>query len=157
MKIIFLDFDGVMNNRQWSLDAWDKHNNPYLFDPQNVAALNRITDQTGAKIVISSSWRHGWDLPKLRAHLLEQGVKAEVIDITPTGSLMDHFPEDWGRGHEIDLWLKEHTDGKAVFVILDDDNDMVPHLDRHIHTSMKRGLTMEQAGRAIEMLKGVTW
>jgi len=153
MKLIFLDFDGVMNNRQWALDAWDKHNNPYLFDPKNVAALNRIIEQTGADIVISSSWRHGWDLPKLREHLEEQGVKGKVLGATPT----DMSGDVWVRGNEIDQWLKEHTDGKAMFVILDDDNDMEPHMDRHIHTSMKTGLTDEDAGKAIKMLKGVTW
>lgn len=47
MKVIFLDFDGVITTEKsrWCLDK-DK-----------MLLLKRIVDATGAKIVISSSWR----------------------------------------------------------------------------------------------------
>ena len=156
--LIFLDIDGVMNNRPWiqSLSKQDDPN-PYLFDPQNVEALNMILDQTGADIVISSAWRHGKKLNWLRKHLRRQGVRGHVLDVTPDGCFQKDFPENWVRGHEIELWLKRHTDGKAVFVILDDDNDMGPLMDRLVQTSMTTGLTVAEANKAIEMLKGVTW
>lgn len=156
--LIFLDIDGVLNNESWWEKLYaDQSLSRYLFDPQNVEALNVILDQTGASIVISSAWRHGKKLNWLRKHLKRQGVKGYVIGVTPDGVMQKDFPEDWVRGHEIELWLKRHTDGKAVFVILDDDDDMGPLMDRLVQTDMKRGLTMAEAAQAIQMLKGVTW
>ncbi len=156
--ILFLDIDGVMNNRPWyqKLSKEDDPN-PYLFDPNNVVALNSILDQTDADIVISSAWRHGKKLNWFRKHLKRQGIRGHVLDVTPNGCIQKDFPDNWVRGHEIELWLKQHTDGKAVFVILDDDDDMGPLMDRLVQTEMKFGLTPELAGKAVKMLKGVTW
>jgi len=157
-KLIFLDIDGVLNNSGWWEKLYaDQSQSPYLFDPQNVTSLNMILDQTGANIVISSAWRHGKKLNWLKKHLRKQGVRGHVLGVTPDGWNIKSFPENWVRGHEIELWLKRHTDGKAVFVILDDDDDMGPLMDRLVQTDMKYGLTPELAAKATRMLKGVTW
>lgn len=65
-KIIFLDFDGVLNTEHnqnmlvYHGKAWkDKHG--AFFDPEAVAQLERIIVETGADIVIESSWKYlGW-------------------------------------------------------------------------------------------------
>ena len=61
-KIIFLDFDGVLNTEHYQnyltheRKPWqDKHG--ALFDPEAVRQLKRIVDVTKADIVIESSWR----------------------------------------------------------------------------------------------------
>lgn len=159
MRIIFLDIDGVLNNRLWIQELSRQPDpNPYLFDPKNVEALNHIIEMTEANIVISSAWRHGKKLNWLRKHLRKQGVKGHVLGVTPDGwNNLKSFPDNWVRGHEIELWLQKNTDGRAVFVILDDDDDMGPLMDKLVQTSMERGLTMAEAARAINILKGVTW
>ena len=61
MKVIFLDFDGVLNSSGYSaslFEAGKPTKDEYgqeLFDPETVNLLNRIVDETEAKIVISSS------------------------------------------------------------------------------------------------------
>lgn len=47
MKIIFLDFDGVIITKR----------SKYWFDSEKLILLQQIIDQTNSKIVISSSWR----------------------------------------------------------------------------------------------------
>ena len=48
MKVIFLDFDGVITlPPKWHLES-DK-----------IKLVKKIVDETGAKIVVSSSWRRG--------------------------------------------------------------------------------------------------
>ena len=62
------------------------------------------------------------------------------------------------RGLEIQKWLDDNPQGEnVVFVILDDDSDMEHLMDRLVQTDHEFGLTQEDAGKAILMLKGVTW
>ena len=59
-KILFLDLDGVLNTARWHRQA-DRHamqdEYGYKFDPSAVTNLKKILDETGADIVISSSWK----------------------------------------------------------------------------------------------------
>jgi len=52
-KVVFLDFDGVLNNAGSIAESGTYH----LFDAKSVEALNVILRQAGALIVISSRWR----------------------------------------------------------------------------------------------------
>lgn len=52
-KLVILDFDGVVTN------FWpDRHEGWKVFSPDYVAGLKEITEETRAKIVVCSSWRH---------------------------------------------------------------------------------------------------
>ena len=59
-RIIFLDVDGVLNNGAWAMEMYAKgvrvYHDDLLFEP-SLAQLRRIVDETGAVIVVSSSWR----------------------------------------------------------------------------------------------------
>lgn len=56
MKVIFLDIDGVLNTKYWeNMKVRDQYG--HTFDPNSVANLARIIEETGAEIVISSSWK----------------------------------------------------------------------------------------------------
>lgn len=54
MKIIFLDIDGVLN--------CEKTPNPrklrYIVDPKLLKRFERLIERTGAKVVLSSTWRY---------------------------------------------------------------------------------------------------
>ena len=66
MKLIFLDIDGVLNNEQWYssgkaqiayLLTGENDIKAYNFDPDNWKWIEKLIQDTGAKIVLSSSWR----------------------------------------------------------------------------------------------------
>lgn len=142
MKIVFLDFDGVLNNRAFLMaqDGLSRVNN--CFDPDNVRWLNWLTDESGARIVVSSSWRY-FNLD-LRGVLKDAGVSGTVIGETP------EVP-NVVRGMEIGMWLRENA-GVMSFVILDDDEDMGYISDHLVRTTFESGLTEELAYQALRVL-----
>ncbi len=91
MKIIFLDYDGVVNNLVFheidgepdfyckSLEknsSLDKQVNDF----QAVAWLNKICREFNCKIVVSSTWRTRNDYKEC---LYNAGFKGEIIGKTP--------------------------------------------------------------------------
>jgi hypothetical protein len=143
--IIFLDIDGVLNNPGCYLIASGSRTPP---DPKCVEALNYITESSGARIVVSSSWRIGREVIELRELLIGWGVKAPVISKTPYLGTM--------RGLEIADWLLRHEGTRyypSSFIVLDDDPDAEPFLDHLIQTAGHIGLTMADAERAIRHIQ----
>lgn len=150
-RVVFLDIDGVLNSHVYlSSDARPRDvpyegNEHYMLDPAAVLRLNRVIEATGAQVVISSSWRHGWTIERLREILKDRGFVGEIIDITP--DVLEGC-----RGDEIAQWLDEHP-GIEKFIAIDDDRDesfiMTHHL---IHTSFYRGFQDEHADEAIHLL-----
>lgn len=150
MKVIFLDIDGVLNHYYWYREHKDKSNLSYPisdFDPKSVSYLNNITDTTGAKIILSSSWRFDLDIINI---LHTAGVTGEIIGCTPDlysiyGSLC--------RGKEIDAVLNKRTDIER-YIILDDDTDMEEHqLPYFIKTNANgSGLNKTVMNKAIKIL-----
>ena len=133
MKVIFLDIDGVLNVYPQGHDEYGS-----LFHKNFEDNLKRIVDETGAKIVISSTWRaSGLDI--MREMWSKRGIPGEVIDITtltwePEEEGLD-FYERCERGNEIQHWLDEHPE-VTNYVILDDDNDMLStQQDNFVKTS----------------------
>lgn len=131
-RVVFLDFDGVLSTPATRF-AWA--------DGPCVAALNRITQATGAEIVVTSSHRstvHG-------ARVLLAGWGA-------TGTVRDVSPRCGVRSNEIRTWLAYNP--VNAFVILDDwdlGDNLAPHL---VRTSPQAGLTEADADRAIAILTG---
>jgi len=136
MKIVFLDFDGVLTTPATRFR---------FGDPSCVMALNRITTITDAKIVVSSTWRIE-GLKAVKDSLKDWGVVGEVIGITPR--LRD---ENATRGAEIKQWLIENP-GVSRFVILDDDTDMGELREHLVKCNAEVGLTDTLVGFAIQKL-----
>lgn len=108
---IFLDFDGTIVSERTKFRSGD---------PACIGWLNQLIDETGAKIVVTSTWRigkDGPDLPYVQNLLRGWGVTGDVIGVTP-----DLSPR--ARGYEIDRFLLRHNEHIENFVILDDDRDM---------------------------------
>lgn len=148
-RIIFLDIDGVLNHRDYFRRMpREQQEDIEDIDPDCVACLQRLVNATGARIVISSTWRLLHELDEIRDVLSRKGLDAKIIAATPA------LP-DKDRGDEIQKWL----DMASVFprkpegiVILDDDADMGPLLPWLIQTSFDRGLTDWHVRKAVEML-----
>lgn len=150
-RIIFLDIDGVLVNRR-SFTIYKKPGKHCMADPDCVAALNHITDTTGARIVLSSTWRKGRSVANIRSLLKSWGVKAHVIGKTPI--LDGQVGRIWisvDRGTEIAHWLKNKA--PCEFVILDDDGDMNSIAHRLVQTKFDEGLTMKHAEKATALFE----
>lgn len=162
MKVIFLDFDGVITTLEsgWNLCT------------KKMQLLGEIIEKTDARIVISSSWRR---------NTLEDTIKFisgdsihskdnpfphcdKVIGITDrmyAFSWNDKVNERTGRrpnyliprGVEIDRWLKINGHDVDNYVILDDDNDMLYcQRNNFVQTDPYKGLSEENVEQAIKIL-----
>jgi hypothetical protein len=165
-KVLFLDWDGVLNSHDWwhrrgprmgyrpgrdGEDDWDT-------DPVAVRRLNRILDATGAKVVVSSTWRYNRTVEQLQDTLKRRGFLGEVIGVTPdlcrvpdseTGLYLVKV-----RGVEIQAWLDENAQAGASIAILDDDADMAHLEHRLVKTTMAKGLLDTHVGKVIDLLSG---
>ena len=143
MKIIFLDIDGVMNCEGNNfVEKRDQYG--HLFYDVSVYWLNKLIKETGAKIVISSTWRmSGKEMWKHR------NMAGEVIDITPI--LPRIGKRSAPRGLEIDYWLYENQ--VDSYMILDDDSDMLYcQRNNFIEVSSKSGFGEEHYLQAKKIL-----
>ncbi len=134
MKVLFLDIDGVVN----CITTAQRHRGTIGIDPYMALLVDRIVQATGAKIVLSSTWRL-WESSR-------QEVRRQV------GEFIDVTPEIGGaiRGQEIAEWLKGHPEVMR-YAILDDDSDMLPD-QPFFKTSWAVGLTQEIADQVIQYL-----
>ena len=165
MKVIFLDIDGVLNVISQGHDEFGS-----LFHKHFEDNLRRIIEQTGAKIVISSTWRMS-GLEKMQAMWKHRDLAGEVIDVSPdctqlvTYGTFEYY-DAVERGHEIQDWLDKHPE-VTNYVITDDDADMLKSQRLHfVRCANNRthedcvdigyGLTKKCAEEAIEILNDVT-
>lgn len=124
MKVIFLDIDGVLNHEQhykWLMETDEptplQRTYPYTeFNPESCRLLKEIIWETGAQIVVSSSWRLAGEV-RLNSLFKYLGLP-KIYGITPVFN-------NRVRGDEIKQWLSEHPNVDK-YVILDDDTDMLP-------------------------------
>jgi hypothetical protein len=141
-RIVFLDFDGVLNSHQSALELGTR----YRFAPACVSALNSVLHQSGAHIVITSSWRQSFTLRENAQFLERDGVvPGRVVGQTP-----------WlerERGAEINAWLQNAPFPISGFVILDDREDMMMHGQRLIRVNPSAGLSTLHVRRALALLK----
>ncbi len=167
-KIIFLDFDGVITTMA----------SRYALDRYKCDLLQQVIDRTGAKIVVSSSWREG-SAEKTIAELrnvptfLKKFVPSWVNEIMGVTIRAYNYIREGvhlgiPRGVEIKQWIDTHLhrdeEGKYErkqvgvdfqYVILDDDSDMLlEHADHFIHTDGYLGMSQADAIRAVCILNG---
>lgn len=159
MKIIFLDIDGVLNNIETKFRA---------LVPECIAALNRITDNTRAQIVISSTWRYIFGVEETANRLRTAGCTGLIIDGTPSprasrqkysNTIIPAAFEDGpmivpaiGRVEAIQLWLAHHPE-VTNYIAIDDDYDIEKLGNEHaLFTDPTTGLTEVEADKAIALL-----
>lgn len=121
-----------------------------MIEMEHVEHLNRVVAETGAEIVISSSWRGDPETPKI---LKENGLVANIIDVTPRSWYIKEQDHHSLRGEEIQQWLDKNIspDEELAYVIVDDDSDMLPH-QFFVHTSWKSGMDSSHSDTMIRLL-----
>jgi hypothetical protein len=144
VPLVFLDFDGVLNSEgsAKAFGSWHR------FDPVSVSLMSRLCDETGAKIVVSSSWRPQRQgcLSTLTRAMWQVGA-GELVKfvIGYTDRLLGI------RGAEVAKFLRDNQhNGKHV--IFDDDSDFFPGQPL-VQTSLGRGFGLCEYVKALEILQ----
>lgn len=160
MKVIFLDIDGVLNcvtSKSYCIE--DDGCVIRGIDSDKVKRLAKIVDATGAKIILSSDWKDGWEkfygtskpshAKYLDNHLYKKG-KLTIKDKTPNTN-----KGSWFRGEEILTYLRAHRDIEN-YVILDDtffEDFSIKEISEHlVLTDHKVGLTDSDVEKAVKIL-----
>lgn len=147
MKVIFLDLDGVVNSLRSAIAFGNyPHELPKdrrLFDPVALGLVRRICKETGAVIVISSTWR--------RSHhkdVLKKSLNLDIIGCTPAFN-----SPDTRRGHEIKEWLDYRGPQVEKYCIIDDDSDVLnEQLPFFVKVYGDAGLSAQNYQEAIKIL-----
>lgn len=139
MKIVMVDVDGVLNTES---SLRKRALNETGIDPYRVVLLHRILEATGAKVVVSSSWRL---YPKSLEHV-KKACTPHFLDVTPN-------PPGKSRGEKITHWLEDHPEVER-YAVLDDDADAgIGHDGNFFQTNFyKDGLNEEIAEKIIKHL-----
>lgn len=171
-KIIFLDFDGVLNTERHRIvmsQSGEKASDSYgyFFDPEAVENLKTIIEATQAKVCITSSWAIEIGARKLPAFWRERNMPGAIIGTTagiPVAAPDIFFDEDFdpyklmekgtgGRGSEIEAFLEAKGYKDVKYVILDDVPDFTKGQQKFfIRTDPRVGITKEDAQKAIRIL-----
>ena len=150
MRCVFLDIDGVVNC--WST----KERAPSKVigvEQRLIAHIKEIVDATGAKLVLSSTWRKDWAFNLLNGvdweYLRDEFAKQDLyfLDYTPSR-------KDSHRGEEIKEWLESTEYDVKSYVIIDD--EMFDIRDLHkghmVQTSFNSGIEPGAVKMAIDIL-----
>ena len=148
MKVVFLDIDGVLNSRGWVKDLGRDRGLGHL-EPAACARVQRLCEDTGAKLVISSTWRLIHKRASIGDMFRARGLTTTILGMTAALHTK--------RGHEIQTWLDaSHAIAEVGtldgMVIIDDDFEMAHLAPWHVKTDVDRGFTDGELRQAAEVL-----
>lgn len=153
-KILFLDFDGVLNSQQFfQSDRWDKRDDENFLspewwavniDPLAIELLNQIVRRTSCVVVASTTWRMSNTPEMLESILKSKGFIGRVVGKTP------HRPSEPRRNEIIDV---VRAIKPTAYAILDDDDDAMVG-GHFVRVDEKTGLTPERVEAAVRILGG---
>lgn len=145
MKIIFLDFDGVI---RVALEGGWVTADAAVFCQDRQRLLRSVCQATGARIVVSSDWRNLENREEIRGHL--SPYLTEYLHVDWATPICGH------RWREVERWIDEHP-SVTDFAILEDwpqhFEGCPPAMQRRVHLCNNRfGIVPEIAHRLIEQL-----
>ena len=146
--MIFLDIDGVLR-----IESPTGSDDRDTLRPNLVDNIRKIVKATNSKIVLSSAWRYCGLNKGARVHQSFKEAGGEdiyelIIDRTPLG-----YEVSGTRGYQIHSWLVDNDCHKEPFVIIDDSNDMIPHMDKLVHVDPTKGISEDNVKEAISILQ----
>lgn len=131
MKVVFLDFDGVMTKPQNILST--KHEG-LEFDKEAVKKVKHLLDSTGAKIVVSSSWREGKKDADMVKILKVYGLDSYYLGKLPD-TYFDEFPDK-----ELDFITYVGNNPEISDFVIIDDFIIFEYQAKQIATELREGL-----------------
>jgi hypothetical protein len=149
MKVIFLDIDGVLNCEnayrsgecQYKEWVWEdgRKDHYQTFCSWSKELMNKLILETGAEIVVSSTWRHGgidfmrkvWEMEEMAGKIIgiTPSMRAKGYSI-PRGMEIEYYLNNDLQFHHInwdEVVQQEYMDKSGVenYIIIDDDSDML--------------------------------
>ena len=91
--VLFLDFDGVLHPKGAGQTHFTRL--PLL------ESFLRQHDLAPTRIVITSTWREAYSLPRLRS-FFSPDIAARIAGVTPT---LEDYSSEYERGEEVEAWL----------------------------------------------------
>lgn len=164
MKLIFLDFDGVLNSERYydSEDFANKRknlsdaelmltNHHLHIDPVSIEVLNRIVKDSGAKVIASTTWRFKFSPEELTEFCKTNGGTFIIEGATPRiyPPKMSMFVS---RGEEIKAYLLDMDEVEESFLVIDDINTH-PFEKNTVQTNYSDGLIDIHYDMAMKILK----
>ena len=151
VKVIFLDFDGVLNS-----DEYVRRCGHFgvILNPDKMELLKQLVEETGANIVLSTSWREHWNVTEEGCDAI--GDQINQIFRRHKMYIYDKVPHrTYGRKKNIQSWLQEHPDVTS-YAVLDDQFLDGEGIRNHFVkiSNLRGGLNEEDVRRAIDILKG---
>jgi len=152
LKVLFLDFDGVLNG-----DAYVRRQGRFgvILDPAKLELLKQIIDRTDAKIVLSTSWREHWDAMPEGCDSI--GLEINRIFARYGLEIYDKIPhQSRGREENIRRWLGQYP-AVTEYAVLDDQFLSADFLKNHfvLTSNLRGGLDETDVENAVSILKGV--
>lgn len=149
MKVLFLDFDGVLNSQ----DYRDNYGSMGAgIDKSKMPLLKKLVDTTDAKIVLITSLREYWDKNPDKCDYFGKVINdtfaeygLEIYDKTPVS-------DSGKREDEILDWIVNNP-GIKNYVAVDDGALFAKFLVGHF-VQPKDGLEEEHVEKAVEILNG---
>lgn len=150
-KLVFLDIDGVLCTQPpWKPEvmADDGYSE---FNAACVQRLNALVEQTGAKVILTSSRRMTKSVAEFQQIMQRRGFRGEI-----SGKVDDATePNGASRASEIAGWLLRHGE-PARYVILDDDPRLAelpaPYRQHWVRTSYLQGFDALALAEALAIL-----
>jgi hypothetical protein len=127
MNIIFLDYDGVVNNIIWDPEKGRAdYSHPFMGKVNNFQAcqwLSEFCEKYDYKIVVTSTWRLH---PNYKECLIAGGLRDGIEILGRVGRLSA------GRGAEIMEYLSQHPEVEKWLVLDDEDcSEGHPEIENH--------------------------
>ena len=148
-RILFLDYDGVVNKSMWN-EKGTKRSFGYpedgaVNDFQAVQWVSEFCARCKYDIVVTSTWRSE---PNYKECLIAGGLR-EGIEIA--GKTEDLSESGGKRGDEIKLYLEEHPEIR-YYVIADDIDEVLPEQRGHfVKVNEKYGFCEPEMEKCIEI------
>ena len=140
MKVIFLDIDGVLTHTDY-LNWQTRH-----IDPERVRFLAKIVELTDAQIVLTSTWKDGYDRQSgkkddyyvvlervlaehdLKIYDITDNIPEEVLEQIPSVISLDqldiHCKHGTGRAAEVEKWMERQRQTVPIAGINRAENDL---------------------------------
>ena len=163
MKVVFCDFDGVLNcAKSTSRAPFPDLNVWYVgLDSNKLRNLVKIIQETNAKIVLTTTWREHYEIGAYK-QMDPVGKyinnKFRMFNLKIYDKIIDG--KRFNRGKGVKIWLEQHPE-VTDFVILDDEDmgyfwvdykGYEPHFVKTLWDG--HGLTENCANAAIRILNG---
>lgn len=168
-KILFLDFDGVINCIG---DNSKNHKNIVIYhdeilidmyDQQLSKNVNILCEKFDMSIVISSTWRNHYSMVELREILNAVGIYAPLVGVT-TSEILDHEYKDRLKVDPLELsndrglQIKKYIESNSVidYIIVDDDPSAgIADSSRFVKCNPLYGFNSEKLNESMSILEKI--